>query len=211
MQKQFLAVVLMFFAMSSAVWAECGKLCDYGWWETATASDVRAELDAGADVNTHDEKGYTPLHWAAGNSSAEIVLLLIATGADVNTRTEDGTTTLHSAVGNSSAETIEALIAAGADVMARNEYGFTPLHLAASQGTAEMIQLLIIAAGADITAKDNRGRSVWLLDLSRFDAAPLIAFTVTKETDYGIETDGGIPPRCGGYCADQWAYPQTGG
>ena len=41
------------------------------------------------------------------------------------------------------------------------------------------------------------------LDLSRFDAAPLIAFTVIKETDYGTETDGRIPPRCGAYCADQ--------
>jgi hypothetical protein len=28
-----------------------------------------------------------------------------------------------------------------------------------------------------------------MLDLSRFDAAPLIAFTATKETDYGTETD----------------------
>lgn len=31
------------------------------------------------------------------------------------------------------------------------------------------------------------------LDLSRFDAAPLIAFTATKETDYGTETNGRIP------------------
>ena len=31
------------------------------------------------------------------------------------------------------------------------------------------------------------------MDLSRFDAAPLIAFTATKETDYGTETDGRIP------------------
>ncbi|MCD9150146.1 hypothetical protein, partial [Pseudophaeobacter flagellatus] len=42
-----------------------------------------------------------------------------------------------------------------------------------------------------------------LLDLSRFDAAPLIAFTATKETDYGTETDGRIPARCGADCADQ--------
>ena len=28
------------------------------------------------------------------------------------------------------------------------------------------------------------------LDLSRFDAAPLIAFTATKEMNYGTETDG---------------------
>ena len=29
-----------------------------------------------------------------------------------------------------------------------------------------------------------------VLDLSRFDAAPLIAFTAAKETNYGAETDG---------------------
>jgi len=43
------------------------------------------------------------------------------------------------------------------------------------------------------------------LDLSRFDAASLIAFTVTKETDYWTETDGGIPPRGSADCTDQWA------
>mgnify|MGYP001328210987 FL=1 len=31
------------------------------------------------------------------------------------------------------------------------------------------------------------------LDMSRFDAAPLIAFIAAKETDYGNETDGRIP------------------
>jgi hypothetical protein len=35
------------------------------------------------------------------------------------------------------------------------------------------------------------------LDLSRFDAAPLIAFTATKEINYGTETDGRISARCG--------------
>ena len=46
--------------------------------------------------------------------------------------------------------------------------------------------------------------------MSRFDAAPLIAFIAAKETDYGNETDGRIPPRCGAYCADQWADTQAG-
>ena len=65
MQKHILVLVLMFVAMSSAAWAECGKLCDENWWETATASDVQAELDAGADVNTRIKYGRTPLHSAA--------------------------------------------------------------------------------------------------------------------------------------------------
>ncbi|MFT7311629.1 MAG: hypothetical protein ACI853_002128, partial [Paracoccaceae bacterium] len=34
------------------------------------------------------------------------------------------------------------------------------------------------------------------MDLSRFDAAPLIAFTATKEMNYGTETDGRIPQGC---------------
>ncbi|MFC6637382.1 hypothetical protein GV827_21275 [Sulfitobacter sp. JBTF-M27] len=33
----------------------------------------------------------------------------------------------------------------------------------------------------------------YYLDLSRFDAAPLIAFIAAKETNYGNETDGRIP------------------
>jgi hypothetical protein len=57
----------------------------------------------------------------------------------------------------------------------------------------------------------DHGRPVNDLDLSRFDAAPLIAFTATKETDYGTETDGGIPARCGAYRIDQWANTQAGG
>ncbi|MGR3628626.1 MAG: hypothetical protein ACU0BP_05070, partial [Sulfitobacter sp.] len=47
------------------------------------------------------------------------------------------------------------------------------------------------------------------VDLSRFDAAPLIAFTAPKETDYGTETDGRIPPRCGAYRTDEWADAQA--
>ncbi|MEY8099330.1 hypothetical protein AB9F29_18195 [Falsihalocynthiibacter sp. S25ZX9] len=49
------------------------------------------------------------------------------------------------------------------------------------------------------------------LDLSRFEAVPLIAFFATKEIDCGTETDGRIPARCGAYRADQWAHAQTSG
>ena len=43
------------------------------------------------------------------------------------------------------------------------------------------------------------------LELSRFDAVLLRAFTATKETDYGTETDGRIPPGYGAYRTNQWA------
>jgi ankyrin repeat protein len=160
MQKYILVLVLMFVAMSSAVWAECGRLCDYKWWETATASDVQALLDAGADVNTRDEDRNTPLHPAAISGTAEGVQLLITAGVDVNARNKSGYTPLHWAAALGTAETVQLLITAGADVSARSENGRTPLQQAAALGTAETIEALI-TAGADITAKDELGRSVW--------------------------------------------------
>jgi hypothetical protein len=34
-----------------------------------------------------------------------------------------------------------------------------------------------------------------IVEVSRFDAAPLIAFIAAKETNYGIITDNGSPGR----------------
>ena len=44
---------------------------------------VRKHLDAGADVNTNDEDGYTLLTVAVAYGSKEIVELLIFNGVDV--------------------------------------------------------------------------------------------------------------------------------
>jgi hypothetical protein len=49
-----------------------------------------------------------------------------------------------------------------------------------------------------------------VVDLSRFAAAPLIAFTVTKETDHGAETDGRVLPGCNADCTDQRTDAETG-
>jgi hypothetical protein len=52
--------------------------------------------------------------------------------------------------------------------------------------------------------RSGHGR-VSKMDLSRFDAAPLIAFTATKEMNYGTQTDGLIPQGCGADSTDQRA------
>jgi ankyrin repeat protein len=60
---------------------------------------VQAELDKGADVNTKDNGGRTPLYRAAAYGHKEIAELLIAKGADVNAKIEDGGTPLDIAGG----------------------------------------------------------------------------------------------------------------
>jgi len=51
--------------------------------KTGQLAKVEAALNAGADINQQDEQGWTPLNWAAGKGSVEIVSLLLDRGADV--------------------------------------------------------------------------------------------------------------------------------
>ena len=54
---------------------------------SATAEDVTACLDAGADVAVQDGDGQTALHWAAGNNEDPAVIeALIAGGTDIEAR-----------------------------------------------------------------------------------------------------------------------------
>ena len=55
---------------------------------------VKQYLDDGADVNTKDNLGRTPLLWAALNGHKEIVELLIDKDANVNAQQDDGITPL---------------------------------------------------------------------------------------------------------------------
>lgn len=51
--------------------------------KTGQPAKVEDALNAGADINQQDEHGWTPLNWAAGRGSVEIVSLLLNRGADV--------------------------------------------------------------------------------------------------------------------------------
>ena len=51
--------------------------------KTGQSAKVEEALNAGADIHQQDEQGWTPLNWAAGKGSVEIVSLLLNRGADV--------------------------------------------------------------------------------------------------------------------------------
>jgi cytohesin len=59
-----------------------------------SAPQVAHLLARGADVNTQDDEGLTPLHWAAKEGNQDIVKLLIAWGADVRVKSRKGLTPL---------------------------------------------------------------------------------------------------------------------
>ncbi len=56
------------------------------------AEEVERLLRQGADLNTGDKEGNTPLHRAAANCRYALAQLLVQHGADVNTRNSQGKT-----------------------------------------------------------------------------------------------------------------------
>ena len=61
----------------------------------------------GAALHSRDDRGRTPLHWAVGAGSVEVVKLLIGAGADGDVTDDDGSTPLGMAMGMCGSEGIE--------------------------------------------------------------------------------------------------------
>ena len=114
-------------------------------------------------------RSYTP-------SGGAILEALLAAGADQHLTTVDGTTPFMAAAGlgrstytpreprgvrSPGAEAaVRILLEAGADIDAVNEADFTALHGAAFRGLNEVVEYLV-ANGADIDARDFRGRTAY--------------------------------------------------
>lgn len=73
---------------------------------------VEVLLDAGADPNSRDKDGLTPLMFAAGQGRLDLVKLLLARGADVNTKAAYGITAWQLATGEEVIRTLRAARAA---------------------------------------------------------------------------------------------------
>ncbi len=112
---------------------------------------VKSLISGGADVNTQNEWGWTPLYVAAALGNGEMVNLLIAEGADVKAPNSQGETPLQLAVRNGHRDIVTLLIEKGADVRTAAANGMTLLHTAAEQGQIDLVTLLI-DKGADVNA-----------------------------------------------------------
>ena len=82
------------------------------------------------------------------------VVRCLEDGATIEAQDEGGRTPLRWAAQGSSLDVVRALLAAGADVA---EAGWTPLHVAVVLGQPPAAVKTLLAAGADIEAKDEAG------------------------------------------------------
>ena len=102
-------------------------------------NSLKAALDAGADVNGRDGRGWTPLMHAANKGYPLLVEPLLAARADPDIRASDGATALFMAALHGHTEIIELLMRAGADITIRGPKGKTAVDAAhAKYGDLEM-------------------------------------------------------------------------
>lgn len=124
-------------------------------------SFIKLLIQYGADVNSRDNKGRTPMHYVQfSRGYPKVIDLLIQHGADVNAKDKNGIVPLHY-VRFLEEKDIELLIANGADVNARDNNNMTPLHYLSETiySTEEFKSKfeLLLSKGADKNIIDKKG------------------------------------------------------
>jgi TIR domain-containing protein/ankyrin repeat protein len=123
--------------------------------DIATAARL---LGQGADVDTKNNQGDTPLMLATKSGKIDTARLLIEKGANIEAKNNVGETALVAACTAGNADIAQLLVEKGAATDARDDSGATPLMYAGLGGNVAIIDLLL-AKGANLNAADDKGET----------------------------------------------------
>ena len=176
--------------------------------------DLRGATPLWVAAHYANGQGYVPVPEAIDRMNAElqatIIERLLEAGADQSLTIDDGTTPFMAAAGlgqctfrpnlrrglrSQGAEAaVRVLLEAGADINAVNEADFNALHGAAYRGLNEVVEYLV-ANGADIDARDYRGRTAYRLAEGSKQSFQFQAFPETAAllAELGANTRLGVP------------------
>lgn len=112
-------------------------------------AEVRRALRCGANANTQDDHGWTPLSRALNNKVPEVVRILLHNGADVSPH---GWSDLMSAIWRGDVDGLGRAVSNGAGINAFDNDGFVALHHAVLAREHKAISILL-AHGANVNAR----------------------------------------------------------
>ena len=156
-------------------------------WEDPAVCQVL--IDAGADIETKDDMGRSPLHVSCGSGVLPVVKVLVEAGAEVRVTDNNGDTCLTLAAYLGHTETVRYLVGLREVDVNYKDNGSTALLAAADENHSDVVQLLI-DAGADIEAKGGMGRSP-LLWSCRSGALHVLKVLVEAGAEVRVTDDNG--------------------
>ncbi|KAG6801665.1 ankyrin repeat and death domain-containing protein 1A isoform X1 [Apis mellifera caucasica] len=106
------------------------------------ADTVRKVLKETVDVDSRNNYGRAPIHWAASRGNTEIIEMLIQAKCDIEARDKFGMRPLHMAARYGHRDAVKMLINAGANVSAVNKKQYTLLMCAARGNNVRVVEYL---------------------------------------------------------------------
>ena len=122
--------------------------------------NIKRLLELGADIQQLDYDGWSALHFAARDSSPEIIEYLLSLGMTVNMTSKTGRTPLMCACLKAGRlDNIKRLLELGADIQQLEfNAGWSALHFAATYSSPEIIEYLL-SLGMTVNMTDKSGRT----------------------------------------------------
>lgn len=122
-------------------------------------SQVAAHLSKDSSLlSSQDERGFTPLMWAAAFGEKAVVDFLLEKGADPKTIARERESALTLASSGGYVDIVEALLRHGVDINTYDWNGGTPLLYAVRGNHIKCVEALL-ARGADMTIESDSGYS----------------------------------------------------
>lgn len=170
LKRTALVAVMVVVAVSLILCTGCSGPLEAELRLAACDGDIKRvtnALERGANVNgtgLQDSSALTSAeactrHDNLIQSRVQLIELLIAKGAAVNHRDGDGSTALMYAARNGDTQAVSALLRNGALVNLADKEGETAVMKAAASSCNEETVRALISAGADLTARDLKGRN----------------------------------------------------
>jgi ankyrin repeat protein len=105
--------------------------------------DISNQLSTGADINSFDDLGYSPLHYAAENGRVSAISLLLDKGAKIDILgSKYAVTPLWCAASAGQTSAVQALLDKGANISVTGQVS-DPLTAAVQNGSVDIVNLLV--------------------------------------------------------------------
>jgi quinoprotein dehydrogenase-associated probable ABC transporter substrate-binding protein len=152
---------------------------------------VRYLLEHGAQVNSRDGEGYTPLINATRFGFLPVAAYLAAHEAQIDMADRSNWTPLMYAAWNNKADFVQMLVAHGAKLDLTDADGLTPLAIAAQNGKVKSAAALV-AAGADVNAPAAKGGYTPLMLASISGSSELASALIEHGAGVNAANPGGV-------------------